>query len=550
MKKLRIILLLSVLLQAFSLHSPAQDKEVNILVLMTYHQSFPWAESFIAGLNRSRLQYNKRINLYLETMETFNYKTAISDLEWIDYLSKKYKFVAFNAVIAESMKACDFLNKYSQLFALKIPKIFYTGSAITERLLNKVFSEQYDECVKKTVELALIQNPDSKNLFIIQGDEKSNLKIIVIIKELLKTRHDLTLHIIENFSIKELTDSIGKIPENSIIFYTIIRKDRHGEAVVSRKLLTDLSKLSKAPIYSFWSSLMGSGIIGGHMFDGASTAGRMVDAAMDYIDKGKYKDNYNTLKTFIDWNALDRFGINKNTISASDTFILNKPLSILDNYFAEVMGAIAAVAFLLSIIFLYWSRKLSGLNKKLEEINIEMKFAKEKAEELARVDTLTGLNNRRVFFEMGLQICKEVKRLDKHVSLLMLDIDNFKIINDTYGHIQGDIVLKKLAEILNKCKREYDVSIRFGGEEFIVMAPFTDKQGAKNLAERIRNEAENSIILFEDKEIRFTISIGVFSTIPSRCDMDFGIKCADDALYTAKAKGKNQVVLWEAPYVV
>ncbi|MBN2401883.1 MAG: GGDEF domain-containing protein [Spirochaetes bacterium] len=545
MKKIKIIILLSVFLGYSYAHSFADNREVNILVLLTYHQSFPWAESFIAGLNRSRERYDEKISFHIEIMETLNFKSSLSDAQWAAYISKKYKFTDFDAAIAESGRASLFLNKYSMLLASGIPRIYYTGTGVAGSSLNRVFSAQYNESVTKTVDMALKQNPNAENIYIIRGDERSNDRVIEIIKDLLKTRPDLIVHMIDNFTFEELTLSLEKIREKSIIFFTIILKDRNGQAVVSKEALAGLSVLSASPIYSFWSSLMGSGIVGGCMIDGAVTAERMVDAAMDYTNEGKFRDEYDTLRTFIDWNALKKYGIDEDSIPA-DAFLINKPVSILDFYFAEFMLVFAVFAFLLSILFLYWSRKLAGANKKLEDLNNEIMLAKEEAEELARIDPLSGLNNRLAFFEKWEQVCREIKRLGKPVSLLMLDIDHFKKINDTFGHIQGDRVIIRIAEIMNKCKREADISIRFGGEEFIVVAPFTDLRGAKNLAERIRLEAEKSIIQYGDIEIRFTVSIGVYSAVPSECDLNHGIKCADDALYKAKENGRNQVVLWEA----
>ncbi len=151
MQKLKIVILLSFFICISYTHSYTHGKEVNILVLMTYHQSFPWAASFLAGLNNSRLQYAKRINFYIETMETHTFKTFLSDTEWIDYLLKKYKFIAFDVAIAESTHACVFLYKYRRLLAANIPKIYYTGTGVTEDPLNFVFSTQYEESVKNTL---------------------------------------------------------------------------------------------------------------------------------------------------------------------------------------------------------------------------------------------------------------------------------------------------------------------------------------------------------------------------------------------------------------
>ena len=133
----------------------------------------------------------------------------------------------------------------------------------------------------------------------------------------------------------------------------------------------------------------------------------------------------------------------------------------------------------------------------------------------------------------------------------MTDIDFFKKINDTYGHIAGDIVLKKVASIIESQLREYDTASRYGGEEFCILLPYTTIEEAKFVAERLRKKVENEKIdisqaYSEQKEVQVTISIGVSEfnehTILNPKDL---YKKADEALYQAKEQGRNQVVLYQ-----
>ena len=199
------------------------------------------------------------------------------------------------------------------------------------------------------------------------------------------------------------------------------------------------------------------------MSDGVETAKAMVEAAMDYIKNGAFKEKYNASGVFIDWEAVKRFHINENTIPL-EAHVSNKPLPFFELYFIELMEVITIAVLLLSVFTIFWIRKLSKMNKKLKILNQEVLVAKNNAEILARTDMLTGMDNRLAFFEKGEQICRQVKRLKKPKTILMIDIDRFKTINDKYGHPAGDLVIKKIAFIIISSKREVDVSARFGGE--------------------------------------------------------------------------------------
>ncbi len=171
----------------------------------------------------------------------------------------------------------------------------------------------------------------------------------------------------------------------------------------------------------------------------------------------------------------------------------------------------------------------------------ELKAAKELAEELANKDELTGLNNRRAFFEQSNQVFKQARRFKHPLSVLMMDIDHFKRINDNYGHAVGDKALKVISQFLHSMTREIDIVARMGGEEFAFVLPETGREEAVNLAERLRRKIESTIIVHNDKQLHVTVSFGVFSCLTENETLDSMLTKADDALYIAKKKGRNQI---------
>ena len=169
----------------------------------------------------------------------------------------------------------------------------------------------------------------------------------------------------------------------------------------------------------------------------------------------------------------------------------------------------------------------------------------------ATLDALTGFYNRRQMEERIKQEIASAKR--KHTSLcaIMIDIDYFKRVNDTYGHAAGDFILKTVSKIMRSQLREYDIAARYGGEEFAVLLPFTEEDEAVMVAERLRKAVENKIIDIEKvnskdntKTIKITISLGVYKFKNTDKNSDLLIN-ADKALYDAKETGRNKVVLYK-----
>jgi diguanylate cyclase (GGDEF)-like protein len=182
------------------------------------------------------------------------------------------------------------------------------------------------------------------------------------------------------------------------------------------------------------------------------------------------------------------------------------------------------------------------LEEQIMNLDQKVKEKTEKLKQLAITDSLTGLYNRRYFSEMALEIFELEKRESDTLSIIMLDIDKFKRVNDTYGHQAGDEVIVQIAVILEHMKRESDIVCRYGGEEFVLLLPKTSGEGAYVVAERIREEVAETIIDFQkEKQISFTVSLGVSEVIYEKDNhIEAVIKRADDALYKAKQSGRNR----------
>ena len=182
----------------------------------------------------------------------------------------------------------------------------------------------------------------------------------------------------------------------------------------------------------------------------------------------------------------------------------------------------------------------------IEQISVKLTLtqAHEHLRELATRDGLTGLKNHMTFQSTLEEMLNRAKRLSQPLSLILLDIDHFKKLNDSYGHPFGDLVLKEVAQTLTKDMREVDLVARYGGEEFAIAIETSTLDGALLSAERVRQNVESLSFDFEGTEVKVTISMGVASFPVDGEYKHLLIERADKALYQAKTKGRNRVEAW------
>ena len=214
--------------------------------------------------------------------------------------------------------------------------------------------------------------------------------------------------------------------------------------------------------------------------------------------------------------------------------ILKRKLKIMEQSFSQ---------------FDFIKNKYSDLISRLEDIvkarTKELESINSKLQDLSMTDTLTGLKNRRAFDEIYSQEFNRAKRQDYILNFLIIDVDNFKNYNDTYGHKKGDYVLSKIGRVLDKfSSRANDFSFRYGGEEFIYITCFQDRDKFFDTAESIRKEILNLKIIHEKNSHDFvSVSIGAVISNNKEIRKQDIFDLADDNLYKAKEKGRNKTII-------
>ncbi|WP_077530124.1 sensor domain-containing diguanylate cyclase [Vreelandella utahensis] len=175
------------------------------------------------------------------------------------------------------------------------------------------------------------------------------------------------------------------------------------------------------------------------------------------------------------------------------------------------------------------------------EMEEALRAERERADALAREDELTGLNNRRAFFEAAEKLLARARRSERPLSLVQFDLDWFKQINDEHGHEAGDRLLRHIGRLIGNCVREGDVAARVGGEEFVLLLPDTEQGEARTLANRLRQSLSGSVVACRDATVSVSASFGVASLLAADDGIDDLMARADRALYRAKQAGRDCV---------
>ena len=200
-----------------------------------------------------------------------------------------------------------------------------------------------------------------------------------------------------------------------------------------------------------------------------------------------------------------------------------------------------------ALLYVYEASRLSRRdywNARLNQREADIKASQ--MEKLSITDPLTGLHNRMHLNKQFSSQWKRCGRSNSPLSVMLIDLDHFKLVNDTYGHIAGDECLKKVSNVLKaEIKRDTDTLARYGGEEFVVLLPDTDLLLSSQLCEILVNKIAAIEFIWENKKIHLSASIGVASMIPDvNADNQILLKSADEAMYQAKAQGRNRYCIF------
>lgn len=353
----------------------ANEKPLNILIFQSYQQTLPWSKQLISGIEEFKKKTPRNIQFYFETIDYIRLKEQMSSEDWEKYLEKKYHGLKFDGIIIETIFASTIFNEFANKYYSNIPKIYISEVEIKKPAVNSALNiNDRIDLVSNTIELVKKQNKNLKNIYLIKasqgGDTIEKELLLKLEKESFKTI------VLENFTIEELKQKLLTLPKNSVVFYIINFEDKSGKKFFPKDFLEEIAKVSNAPIYSFWSTFLNTGTIGGYMIDGSALIIESLNNILYYVDKGKFDTKRVYHKLFLDYNVLKKYNMSENYYP-KDTIIINKPIPIWEAYPRETSYALTTIILLTFLLILTFILKIRNerISKMEESILLQSKQA-------------------------------------------------------------------------------------------------------------------------------------------------------------------------------
>lgn len=550
-KTFRVFLILTVLC---GLPWPAEGaRKEKILVLHSYHQGLEWTDSITTGIQSVFKPLDKNYEIYYEYLDTKRNAGDDYDKKLTELFSAKMKNVQFKAVIVADNDALTFINNFYNLLKGRPPIVFCGINHFHPDLINTLpfvtgITEEAD--IAGNLDLMLQIHPERKRIVVILDKTTTGEVLKKVLPEAIaKFRHSVQIEIFQDFTLEEAASFTARLGPDDMILLLTFNRDRHNNFISYAEGIAMLAEASKVPIYGPWDFYLGGGIVGGVITSGFQQGEIAAQQALRILH-GEIPQNIpiveSSSRVMFDYNQLQTFRIDSSKLP-DNALIINIPLGFYQKYPRIIL--VCGLAAILLLVFCFWRLlKQKRERDRLVQMNIALdKLVEEKTaclqannqilQKLAITDDLTGLYNRGYLIK---QLADKIETVDLQggdLSIILMDLDNFKLVNDTFGHDFGDKVLKQASIVLSSCLREKDLVGRYGGEEFLVILPDTDLKKSKTIARRIRKGIQ--AYQWERENFKTTISGGLVQyTGESIASL---LKRADELLYQAKDLGRNRI---------
>jgi len=532
-KKISLIVVLLFFLTCIT--SKGED-EINVLFISSFEKSIPASVSLERGLSKAFEKTSQRNNIFYEYMD-FQELELKSYYFYRDYLKEKYSNVEFDYIVCWGFNSIELLALYRDIFP-DSKRIFLEGSKEMDRKELYLKSDTIIKTVPEysaTIEEILRIKKTEKIIVIGTTDRLGQNRVDILEKIISGLKERVEIEYLLDKNIDEISSKLGRYSSNTIAFYLLMFSDGFGKKMTPYEISQIICRDSKVPVFSFWNALLGSGIAGGNLIS-FEVIGEKVG---NFIFSGEDErcKKISPMGVAYDYRALKKWDINERKLLPTAR-VINKPPNFLIRYKMEIFILTAILTFVMTITFLIYRQFLmKKTNKKFLVLYEEIKKKNQQLNIISELDSLTGLKNRRAMDKTIIEELERSSRYGEPLSTLLIDVDYFKKINDTYGHSTGDMVLREISLLLKQNIRSVDSIARWGGEEFLILAPNTDLKESRKFGEKIRARVEE----FEfTKAGRLTVSIGIsqhregetFNRLYER---------VDEALYSAKAKGRNRI---------
>ncbi len=344
----------------------------NILIFHTYSPEIPWVNSFNEGISNSEYYNPLTMNLFFEFMGNNFPESTLTEDDWHFYLHSKYPSDMFSFILVDAPEAVALFSNHPDLFP-ETPKIYRSIQISDKKMDEELYlSSDISAAVRKTIELAHLQNPDAGKAVVIDtGDLKSQV-IIKAAASLLKSDYGIEPYLMKVTTLENLVSEVSRLEPDTIVYYVIVSEDDNRSGYIPKDVLKMVCDVSPAPVYTFWSTLMGSGTVGGYMIDAETSAMEMFRAGVDYLKTGQFGEGYNSYRLFLDCAVLERYGIDDKYSEYKDAVFLNHPVPFLVANLETIKIVVLVSFIILFLIILMGLNMLWQLNRKLKNEHEEL----------------------------------------------------------------------------------------------------------------------------------------------------------------------------------
>lgn len=536
------ILAIVLSLSTFKMTAEASYTDKRVLFISSYSYAWTTVQKQIEGMSSV---FGEDVTFDFEFMDYRRVSDDVS-LEYF-YQGIKYRLEnekPYDVIIVGDDPALDFALKYQKELFDGLP-ILFLGVNNEDLALSASRDPMITGLVEKTfpkenLQLALKIRPKAKKVYAILDDSATGVVQRMSLASCEEQFPELEFVEINASKLSDvmLKLAVRNVSTNDVLLYFTATNDSDGNQYSSGKIIKSLRENAKTPIISMVDMGIGDGFAGGYV-SSMEDAGIKVALMAQEIMRGQHVERMEVVTDesgmyIVDENVLKNYGVDKKVIP-NGAHILNQTPSFYDKYKEVLLPVMGLVTAMLTIILIFCVDNIK--NKKLLQELVEARTILKSA---SQHDFLTGLANRNKFMEdVG-------KLLDdkRHCTIIMIDVDNFKGINDTYGHSAGDEALQQVAERLKKLQSPILTAYRYAGDEFILILKSTQSKIVERTAYSCRQVFGKDFTL-NGETMAIGGSIGIASYPKDAQDLEHVVTCADDAMYEVKKNGKNDFAFYK-----
>ncbi|WP_083941260.1 GGDEF domain-containing protein [Pseudoduganella violaceinigra] len=464
------------------------------------------------------------------------------------YLETKYADVKFDAIVTENFVAARFLSSHPELFP-GVPR-HYVNHGRDQWMPRDGMGYEVSSDFERAIGVIPLVDPDVRHIVVIGDQTMRGQMWLERIRKITPRFPGIRFEIWDDGSVTELRQRAAVLDQGSAIFMLSSIRGEGWTRIQPQDLARQIASATRAPLFTHSESLVIPGVVGGYVVSGEAVGRVMARLLLGQPALAGQLQGY-----YFDYPTARQAGLRN---IPHDAVMLNRPHNVWELYRWQIISVGALIllegALITALVLSLRARRRAmadlasernGLEDRVLQRTLELLQANRKLQEQASTDPLTGIANRRKMTEQIAQELERARRFRHPLSLLMIDIDHFKRINDSHGHEVGDQAIVQTATLLTANLRAVDSVARFGGEEFVLLLPETPVAVAAYVAERLREQAAQLRVRTElGDEVALTISIGVAAADPYGApDTPSSLLVrSDKALYRAKKEGRNRVV--------